>query len=223
MKIVFSILLTGLCAANAFTQKQTVRSEILTGKDIAATFGDAEKKDLELIYPISGVYKYSDKSGQFYTILSESSDPDGSSATAIRAVTAKYENGRFINIWEVNDFADKKKEESSIMFWPKYTEFRDYDNDSRVDPVIVYSTAGNNGIGNIRFVIYYKGQKILLRHQDDLERQIQIDKAFYSLPGKLQKSIKNKMELMVKNKQAIFPHDWQNAMENQKTIIKESD
>src|SRR5258706_7633653 len=231
MKILLSILIPVLCAGQAFTQRQVIKSETLSEKEVANTFSDAEKNELELIYPIFKVYKYSDESGQFYTILTGSGDSTGNHegivGTKIRAVTAKFENGRFKNMWEINDFADKKKEEKSIWIGTKYIEFKDYDNDHLADPVIVYGTTGLNGTddGKIKVVIYYKGQKIFLRHQNSTlpaERQLQIDKAFYSLPVKLQTSIKDKMERMVKDKQAIFPHGWQTAMENGSTTVKGS-
>jgi hypothetical protein len=213
VKILLSILLASLCGP-AFTQNQVLKSEALSDKEIKSTFTDAVKNDLELADPILNAYKYADKSGQFYTVLSQNSE--AGSTHSIRAVTAKYENGKFINSWEVNDYIDKKKGEQSISFWTKYTEFKDYDNDSRIDPIIVYRTEGNNE--SIRFVIYYNKQKIKIKNGD--EKQIEIDKAFYSLPDKLQTSVKDKMERMAKNDHAIFPDGWQKGMADKNTVIK---
>ena len=78
--------------------------------------------------------------------------------------------------------------------------------------------------GRIKFVVNYKGQKITIRHQNgvlDFERETQVDKAFYGLPTALQMAVKQKMELMVKNGQAIFPAGWQAAMKAGKTSIHE--
>lgn len=57
-------------------------------------------------------------------------------------------------------------------------------------------TSGMNGYddGRVKFIIYYRGQKI--------------DKRFYALPIKLQETIKDKMNLMVTNNHAIFPYGW---------------
>ena len=94
------------------------------------------------------------------------------------------------------------------------------------DLIIVYGTTALNGYddGRIKIIIYYKGQKIAIRHQNgmlDFERETIIDKAFYSLPTGLQSAVKQKMELMQKNNQAIFPAGWQLAMKNKKTTINE--
>ena len=77
MKILITILLPFLCSANAFTQRQTIKTEILTDKETTTTFGNTEKNDLELVYPISKVYKYADKSGQYYTILTGNDESGG--------------------------------------------------------------------------------------------------------------------------------------------------
>ena len=94
------------------------------------------------------------------------------------------------------------------------------------DPIIVYGTTAVNGYGDgrIKIIIYYKGQKVAIRHQNgtlDFERETSVDKAFYALPVLLQTAVKQKMELMIKNKQAIFPAGWQLAMKNKKTTINE--
>jgi hypothetical protein len=75
-------------------------------------------------------------------------------------------------------------------------------------------------VGRVKFIIYYKGQKIAIRHQNgtlDYERETQLDKSVYTLPKSMLESIRQKMELMVKNGQTIFPASWQTDMENKKT------
>jgi hypothetical protein len=117
-------------------------------------------------------------------------------------------------------------DESSIQFWTKYIDFNDYNSDGLVDPIIIYGTSAANGYddGRIKFIIYYQGQKIAIRHQNgilDYERETQVDKAFYKLPLPLQTSIKQKMESMMKNSHAIFPAGWQAAMRNKKIRFSE--
>jgi hypothetical protein len=66
--------------------------------------------------------------------------------------------------------------------------------------------------------------KVAIRHQNSLfddQRETQIDKSFYALPQGLQNSIKEMMESMVKNEQALFPYGWQKAMKNKKTFFSE--
>lgn len=132
-----------------------------------------------------------------------------------------------IKISELNDRVIKNDaHENNIWFWTKYCDFKDYDNDSLVDLIIVYGTSAMNGYddGRIKFIIFYKGTKVAIRHQNgvlDFERETQVDKSFYDLPKSLKTSIMQKMELMEKNQHAIFPHGWQTAMRNKKTFFSE--
>src|SRR5688572_29031708 len=88
--------------------------------------------------------------------------------------------------------------ENSIWFWTKYIEFRDYDGDALADPIIAYGTSGINHTddGRIIFIIYSKGRKIAIRHQNsdlDFGRETQVDRSFYDMPQSLQKTIKEKI------------------------------
>jgi hypothetical protein len=214
MKHVLSSFITLFTITTAFTQKTTVTSEILKAKQITELFPDTVLSSLNIKYPIYRVYRYSDKGGQYYH-------------KKIKAVAIKDENGSFNKTWEINDnIIDNGNNEYSIRFWTKYVEFRDYDGDGLIDPVITYGSFGMNGYddGRVKFIIYHKGQKIAIRHQNgvlDNERETQVDKAFYDLPQSLQTVIKQKMELMTENEHAIFPAGWQKAMQNKKTSFNE--
>jgi hypothetical protein len=215
----------------AFGQKTTVISEILTAKQVTELFPDSIRKILNVSFPILRVYRYADKTGKYYCILTESRNEITAGKDTInhkiKAINVKADKGSFINLWEINDNVIKNdNDESSIWFWTKYIDFRDYDGDGLADPIIIYGTSGANGYddGRIKFLIYYKGQKVAIRHQNgvlDYERETQVDKAFYDLPQSLQVAIKHKMELMMKNNQAIFPAGWQTAMKNKKMTFNE--
>lgn len=205
--------------------------EILTNQQINTLFPSSVQKNFGINFPIYRAYKYSDKAGQYYCLLTENIDKIANGKdtlhTKIKAINLKVEKASFIKLWEINDFVlAKEKQESNIWFWTKYCSFNDVDKDGIPDPIIVYGTKGANGYddGRIKFIIYYKDQKYAIRHQNgvlDFERETQVDKAFYSLPKAIQASIQQKMEAMTKNNQAIFPAGWQTSMKQQKTAFNE--
>ena len=202
---------------------------ILPDQEVAQIFNAAVKTQFNLQYPIFRVYKYIDKAGMFYTVLTESRDSIGQKKDTfsfkIKAVTLKNENGKLSKTWELSDAADKtKKGEKAIWFWSKYADFKDLDNDAITDPIIVYGTEGQNHYeyGRLGIAIFYKGQKVMVRQQNgtlDIERKLQIEKPFYSLPQQVQSAVIEKMKLLAKKWQAIFPLDWEKAMAQKKTVI----
>jgi len=220
----FAIIIL-FCATHSMGQSKSLKNE-----EISKVFTKDTRTALNLKYPIYKAYTYSDKSGDYYLVLTESKDSITSEKDTInkniKAVNIKTVNGTFSKKWEINDFTNANSEETSIWFWTKYIDLKDYNNDSLIDPIIIYGTSGINGYsdGRIKFIIYYKGQKIIIRHQNgvlDFERHTQIDKAFYSLPLGLQNHIKLIMKTMTENDQAIFPNGWQKAMINRQTYISE--
>ena len=231
MRYIFGLLIALNCLTTAFGQKTNVKSEILTSKQVSELFPDTIRKKLDITFPIFRVYKNADKSGLYYCLLTESRDEVTADKDTfnhkIKAINVKFDIGSFTKVWEINDNIIKNgNDEISIWFWSKYIDFKDYDGDGVADPVIIYGTSGPNGYddGRIKFIIYYKGKKIAIRHQNgvlDYERETQVDKAFYELPLSFQADIKQKMELMMKNNQAIFPAGWQTAMKNKKVTFNE--
>jgi hypothetical protein len=224
----FSLLLCSLIILQASGQQT---SDPLPSKQAALLFTDSLKQALNLNYPVFRVYQYADKSGQFYCVLTESNDSAGKQKDtfnhSIKAVNLKIENGMLKKTWELNDFIIKNSnEEKAIWFWTKYIDFKDYDGDSSADPIIIYGTSAMNGYsdGRIKILIYHNGQKTVIRHQNgvlDFERQTQIDSSFYTLPPVLQTAVKQKIALIIKNEQGIFPYDWQNDMKNKKALIRQ--
>lgn len=226
MRFLFLLSIT-LCFTPGFAQTSIFSSEVLSPQQVAELFPDSVRQALQIRFPIYRAYRYGDKAGKYFCILTESTDTITENKDTIhRAIKAINIKRSFTKLWEINDHIEADKHEHNISFWTGYSEFKDYDGDFLIEPIIVYGTLGLNGYedGRIKFIIYYKGQKIAIRHQNgtlDRERETQVDKAFYGLPKVLQAGLKRKMELMTRNKHAIFPYGWQAAMQNRKTIINE--
>ena len=232
MRHIFNLVTTLTCLTPGFAQSISPNAQILASKQVTDLFPDTVLKRLNIHFPIVRVYKYFDKSGQYYCILTESRNEITADKDTInheiKAVNVKADRGPFAKLWEVNDhIVTNYHEENSISFWTKYIEFKDFDNDGLIDPLIIYGTFGASGFddGRIKFIVFYRNKKFAIRHQNgvlDYERETQVDKAFYDLPESLQKDIKQKIELMMKNNQAIFPAGWQTAMKNKKTSFNET-
>lgn len=119
-------------------------SEILTRSQALSIVNDSVKKAFKIDYPIYRVYKYTDVSGQYFCVLTESTDSiatnaEGEPDTAhhtIRAIDLKLDNGKFTKVWEINDFILKNGSEISIWFWTKFCEFQDLDNDGLIAPLL---------------------------------------------------------------------------------------
>ena len=215
----------------SYAQKPLSAPIILSSEQADAVFTDSVKGRLKINYPIYRVYQFSDKSGQYYCLLTESRDSMGEKNDTInhfiRALTCRTGPAGLIKVWEMNDHVRKDlKEEDNIWFWTNYIDFKDYDNDGLIEPLIIYGSTAMNGYddGRIRFLIYYKGQKVAIRHQNgvlDPERETTIDKAFYLLPETLQTSVKQKMKQMEEADQAIFPNGWETAIKDKRTVINE--
>lgn len=225
MKKLVSILLL----ITSTTINTTRAQVILPEKEVTQIFTAAVKTQFNIQYPIFRVYKYIDKAGQFYTVLTESRDSISSNKDTIsfnvKAVTLKNENGKLSKTWELSDVIDKaKKGEQAIWFWSKYIDFKDLDKDAMTEAIIVYGTEGANHFedGRIGIAIFYKGQKTMVRQQNgtlDFERKLQVEKSFYALPKPIQHAVIEKMKALAKKWQAIFPVGWEQAMAKKQTVI----
>jgi hypothetical protein len=216
--------------SNTYAQKKTDTAYALTPNQVSELFPDSILKSFNINFPIFRVYKYNDHSGKYFCIMTEERNEmtleKDSFYNKIKAVNVRAVNDSYVKVWEINDNIDRDQEENSIWFWTKYVDFRDYDGDGLKEPVVIYGTSVSSGPygERIKIMIYYKGQKIAIRHQNndrDIVRETKVDKAFYDLPMPLQAAIKQKMELMMKNGHALFPYGWQTAMKNRRTTINE--
>ena len=211
---------------NAFAQKNNYGSKILSGSQVKDIFTDQIRKKLRIEYSIFRVYHYFDKSGEYYLVLTEreyKKDNGKVFNDSIKGFNIKIQGDTFVKIWNLNDFIIKQKEtenyESSIWFWTKILSLKDIDEDGLIEPIIIYGTSGLNGTddGRIKILIYYKGEKRAIRHQNgilDFERNTQVDKQYYNLPFEIQQYVLFQMESIVKKNLAIFPRGYKEKMKS---------
>jgi hypothetical protein len=217
--LLFLLFMFGSCGL--WAQQRLPTSEILSKSQVAATINDAVKKQFGINFPIRRVYRYVDRGGEYYCVLTEkldslTKDEDGKPDTlhfAIRAIDLREDSGKFRKVWEINDYVIRDPNiegiEQSIWFWTKFIEFSDFDGDGLIEPIIVYGTDSDSDLasGRIKFIIYYQGRKIAIRHQDsDLDegRGTQVDKEFHTLPPKLREGVEAKMVAINKAGLGIF-------------------
>ncbi|TGE23702.1 hypothetical protein E5K00_00375 [Hymenobacter aquaticus] len=225
----FLLLLSAFSAAPCGAQTPPTTSVVLTTGQARALLPDAVKRELRITYPVFRVYKCPDKTGLRYYVLTESRDvvAEGNDTLnrRIQAVVLTAPGGKLTRSWEVNDFVDQAREEKSIWFWTKYCAFQDYDRDGEIDPILVYGTSAGDDEGRIKLILYYRGRKIALRHQAgvlDIQRSIQVEKAFYALPAAMQAAVRHKLALLEKDNLTILPHGWPEAMRRKATVINDS-
>lgn len=232
MKKIYALLVLSILTFQLHAQTEIPSSKILSKAETDEFFTAAFKKKNLINFPIFRAYTYTDKSGTYNVALTESADTINKEKDTvnytIKAFNFKVDKGVALKKWEINDFktptvkGDEK--ETSIWFWTKYCEFNDLDNDGLIEPLVVYGTFGINGYddGRAKVLIYYKGQKVAIRHQNsvlDPARRTQVDALFYTLPAKIQIHLKELMEKMVKNKHAIFPTAYADKMDKKVTQI----
>jgi len=233
MKQLFFILILQFffIATNAQTLSDKFR--ILTETETDNIFTQKIKAALRIDYPVFRTYYFKDMAGEHYLLLTEreyKKQYDEALNDTIKAFLIKKEGDKLAVDWILRDFilAENKAEmkENSIWFWTKYIDLNDYDSDGFIDPIIIYGTSGKNGTddGRIKIIIYYKGQKYAIRHQNgslDFDRNTQIDAKFYDLPAKIQDRVKEIMDKMTENAQAIFPYGFKEKMDAKKTYFDE--
>lgn len=220
-----AMLAAGLTQLHA--QQTSSMGEILSPGTVSAIFTDDVAQQFNLQHPIRRVYSYQDRSGIYYLALCESIDDISKEDTLhykIKAVNLKKEPAGFVKTWELNDFINKNDEESSIWFWTKFCEIKDLDGDGNIDPLIVYGSSGINGSddGRIKLLLYYKGRKIAIRHQNSIlddGRNTQMDAAFYTLPQSIQQHIRKLMQLLADEGFALYPTDYEQHMDSKKLQI----
>ncbi len=198
----------------------------LSNKEIVSTFTKRLKNKLGIEYSIYQAYSYKDQSGEYYLILSErfkgTDEKNDTLYDQIKVLNLSYKNNQFKKRSTLKDDIDKDWE-SSIGFWNKYSELSDIDKDGLADLILVYGTMGQDGYadGRVKIIIYHNKRRVTIRHQNsDYDgRLTKISKKFYVLPLQIQKTVKEKMRLMMENKHAVFFKDWETKMETYTTSI----
>jgi len=223
---IFTIALSG---KQLYAQQVKSKSVILSPDLASAIFEDHNIKQYNIKYPFRRVYAYNNQRPEAsYLILCESIDDITKNDTLHKRIQAvNLEKGE--KTWELNDFINSNDQgngqETSIWFWTKFCEVEDLDGDGITDPLLVYGSSGDNGYddGRIKIILYYKGQKIAIRHQNstlDEGRNIQIDAAFYTLPKSIQQHIKQLMQTLADKGFALYPHEYEKAMAQKKLLIQ---
>jgi len=221
-----ALAIIATCEKSVHAQQKTTSSEILSPAATEHIFGNAKSITK---YPVRRAYKMSDASGISYLALCESIDEiekDDTLHNNIRAVVLKPATGdSTTKIWEMNDACKKESDETSIWFWTKFCEMRDLDGDGYIEPLLVYGSAGFNGYddGRIKILLYYKGQKYVVRHQNstlDEGRNTEFSNGFYSLPTPILQHIRQVMKTLEEKDFAIFPSDYEKAMDAKKLSIQ---
>ncbi|WP_179336138.1 M949_RS01915 family surface polysaccharide biosynthesis protein [Winogradskyella costae] len=217
-----------------YGQNLEISSSQLTEQEIDSLFTDSLKISLEIDYSIYRVYKYDDKGGAHFLIMTKNEiecDNGQECFDSIKAFCFNLKGDRFMQEWKLTDFilpkGNEVSEEYSINFWTKYFELNDYDSDGFIDPIMVYGTDGMNGTndGRIKILVYHNGNKRAIRHQNgtlDYERNTKVDELYYELPIGIKKRVSQIMVNITENEHGIFPYDWQTAMENKKLNFDEN-
>lgn len=214
-------LLLLLSALPSEAQEDTADAGILSESQAEEILTEEVKSRLGIRYPVYRVYSYKDKAGEHLLVLAEREykmQRDKPLHDSITAFCMKKAGNSLSVEWKMKDFIFDKNEEKSIWFWTKYFRLKDFDKDGLVDPVVIYGSSGVNGTddGRVKILVYYKGEKRAIRHQDgvlDPQRHTRIDSLFYSLPQEIRQHVREVMERMTEDGVAIFPAGYEECME----------
>ncbi|MBN1250899.1 MAG: hypothetical protein JXR51_07340 [Bacteroidales bacterium] len=227
MKKILLIVFISIINLNCFAQKIQTKNIQLSENQIDSIFSDSLLNHLNIDFPIAKIYKYTDKSGTNFIILTEKSTVkknDKFEQDSLKAFNFRYINGSYFLNWSIIDFVKTERyiePEDSIGFWTKYLKLEDFNKDGLIEPVIVYGTYGKSYVGEARVKIltFYKGKKRAIRNQNseyDRFRFTKVDSMFYKLPNEIQKNVKKVITDMHNNSHASFPPNWEKDMLNKK-------
>lgn len=220
MKTIITGVLVLFLFSNVFGQQTS--SRILSPKAAEAILTASVKSQFNISYPVRRVYECTDQSGKFLVIVTETIDRITADKDTlhykIKTLSLGYTATGLVKNWEISDFriVNTEVSESSVWFWTKFFKLEDLDHDGLIDPIVVYGSAEDNDAERTKYIVVYKGKKIAVRHQNssmDEGRNIQVDKAFYSLPVQVQQSVKAIMKQIEDKDFTIFPTDWRAKMD----------
>lgn len=232
MKIIITLIYL-FFVKTTFTQTIPANSKLVDSISVATIFTDSVKATLGISIPIYKVFEYVEKTNLHYLVLMEneySKVDEKPLYNKIKLVDVISNNGVLKFHWAISDTLRKENKmdypELSVWIWTKYLQLTDIDGDEIVEPIVVYGTKGENGIsdGRIKIIILYKSKKHAIRHQNsdqDAGRFTQVDKAFYTLPKKIQTTITQIMTQIANDGNGIFPYGWQNNMKLKKLKFDE--
>lgn len=214
----------------SFAQESNVTSKQLSKQEIDSIFTEHIKKQLKIDTSIYRIYEYNDKIGKHFLVMTHNKiecEQREECYESIKVFCYLFKDNMYKMEWKLNDFIIPNAYEYSISHWTKYFTIDDYDKDGITDPIIIYGTQGMNDTadGRIKIVLYYKGNKRAIRHQNgvlDDERHTQVDKEFYELPIEIQTHVKTVMQNINKNGHGIFPDGWEKAMKSKELKMDEN-
>ena len=238
MKQIVSLILFLSLSNFGFSQNTTLVENQMSVQEIDSIFTLTIKSKFDITYPIYRAYKYKDEAGSHIILMTErvylkAGEPVAVDDTkidldSIKAFHFLVQGDSLSLTWTLKDFIIKNdNDEHSIYFWTKYFKIEDYDGDGLMDPIMVYGSLGMNGHGDgrIKILVYHKGKKRAIRHQNgvlDYERNTKVDAQFYNLPKTIQERVIVIMEGITKNRHGIFPNGWQDAMKNKELKFDEN-
>lgn len=207
-----------LFVSSSFSQTLKMESEILDSIHIENIF-TKKKKELKIKFPIVRVYRYYDITGENYLVLTEKKDVrKGNDVVndSIQAFNFKLKNGFLKQEWSLRDFIikDEYTKETSIWFWTKYIVIKDYDNDGVMEPIIIYGSSEEYDYDRLKILVYHKGKKKGIRHQNaslDDDRITQVDKSIFLLPLEIRKELKSLLGTIEKNGHTNFNHTYKSS------------
>ena len=207
MKNLYLFLLFGFLSLRAQTDPSG--ATLLTDKQVQMLFLHETLKEIGVTFPIRKVYAFQDKLGKQYLIISENNtNPD--KATSIKAfnVLLKEKTPPQV-LWTITDAINDT--EKAMWFYTRYISLTDLNNDSYIDPIVLYGTESQYGEpyeeNRLKFIIYYLGKKTAIRHQNsslDDGRHTQIDRSYYKLPLALKKKIRSIVATLEEREHALF-------------------
>jgi hypothetical protein len=167
-----------------------------------------------LEYPAFRGWEYKDPAGLHYLLLMEKyaqTKPKDTITTNIAAVCmSRYVKEQQVPTlrWKMKDLLED--DERSIWFFTRYINPRDIDGDGYVDPLIIYGTSPKEDGSDhrrLKMLLYYRYSKVAIRAVTgtlDVERSVQYDAAFHTLPPSIQSYMKRLLQQISKDQGFIL-------------------
>lgn len=220
----FIVILILWATTSLFSQGQMCPGKLLAKNEISHFLNDSLKSAFDLEKPIYKIYEYSDKSGDYLTILNEIKGPytlQNNDTTNIKAtaINFKIEGSSITKMWnfEREALPDFIVGVQDINFLDDYIELKDIDNDTFVEQIIVYQTLTILGL----FIIYKNQMISIENHFKGFDvKTFRVDKSFYELPPIIKSYIERKLYSMELSLNIALPNGWLKKMKKQKTLIR---
>lgn len=211
---------------NLFGQKTPCHQNKLTHEQYDSLIKEYGQIQFQIDFQNVIIYNFSDNKGDFiFECISEKGpyllENKDSAISRIQILNYRIVDHKLI---EMLSFSDKALPDfvvgvRNILFLEDYISFCDLNDDSIVDPIIVYYAQSS-----ITVVLFYGENKIIIENSfiGYHEQTLNISSKFYNLPFKVQEKVKALMIRMESDSIGHFPEKWQNKMNAKKLLIKKS-